>query len=149
MWILRLNRRNACGGQKLCDIGHCYDGSPVYLQWSHGNDPLSEPFRNVFLKTILPLSKNIINLIFDLPIWAFFGRGVFVVFHSSLRHLFSGLITCNHTTKEIWLIGDSVNKINTLVFRMSFCSILWFFGNILTYTILYMCFPFSCGFSSK
>lgn len=115
----------------------------VCIIWSHANNPFSEPFKDVFIKrtwlTICPggtnslqtislLSKKQINinLIFNLIILAFFGRGEFAVCHFLLYLLVSGSYSKIHNsspviirlTKSCSLVIFSRRSRN-LFFRMS------------------------------
>lgn len=77
----------------------------VSIIWFHANDPFSQPFKDIFMKNLVnsmsrrnkffvddsPMSKKqiSIDMIFDLLILAFFGRGEFVVCHFLLCLLVS------------------------------------------------------------
>ena len=98
----------------------------VTLFWMFSKVPKWRPLR-MFLslgkRTICLLSRKqiSIDLIFDLLIRAFFGRGELTVCHSLFCLLVSGSYykihdTCDHTIKEILIIGYSVKKIKTLIF---------------------------------
>ena len=48
-------------------MGHCHDGASICVQyvWSHVNDPLSEPFKNIFIKHLV---INVMDMLKTIPV---------------------------------------------------------------------------------
>ena len=104
--------------------------------WSHTCHPFPESYKDFPVKCLIdslswwhkflvddPLTvkkQMSINLILDLLILAFVGRGEFAVCHSRLWRFVSGsysknplFISCDNATEEFWLPLKALQKINT------------------------------------
>ena len=84
-----------------------------------------------------------INLISDLLILAFLGRGEFAVCHSRLWHFVFGSYSTIHDSSPVIMrlknsgsLSRRSKRSRHTSLRLAFCSVVRFFGTILTHTFL-------------
>ena len=126
--------------------------------WSHTCHPFPESFKDFPIKSLIdnlswwhkfivddPLTvlKKIIDLILDLFILAFLGRGEFAVCHSRLWSFVSGSYSKIHDSspvitrlKNSGSLSRWSRRSRHTSLRLAFCSVVRFFGTILAHTFL-------------